>query len=161
MPGGPHIPDWRRLIDVPAIVSRTRIEAPGIPPTQDSSTLPSDSRLGSRAIARHATPQAGNALFPGQRTSSPNLRCGFPVLRTRIKTSSFGALPGSVKVPSSAFDPAPLPPPKLQPASTPAKTIPRRTLRHIPLGRYTPHKGSTSRALSVEPFWLDSYSDRA
>jgi hypothetical protein len=132
---------------VPAIVPRTRIEVPGTPPTQDSSTLLFESLLGSRAIARHATPQAGKALFPGQRTSSPNLRRGFRVLRTWISTSVL-PLPPSRNVPSDPLvDPAcPLRPPRLHPASAPARTTPSRTLRHISLGRYTPQKGSTSLA---------------
>ena len=136
---------------IPAIVPRTRIEVPGTPPTQDSSTLLSDSRPGSCAIARHATPQAGKALFPRQRTSSPNLRCGFPVLRIWINTSSFGALPGSVKVPSSAFDPALLPPPRLHPASSPARTA--RSENAPPHTRRTLHasEGSTSLAPAPQP----------
>src|SRR6478752_3719908 len=50
------------------------------------------------------------------------------------------------EVGQSWIDPALLPPPRLHPASTPARTTPSRTLRHISLGRYTARKSSTSLA---------------
>ena len=135
---------------MPAIVPRTCILVPGTPPLQTPFTLSSESRLGSRAIARHATSQAGRVLFAGQRTSSSNLRCGFAVLRTWITTSvsKRGVEPSGPTVVTFEAEPAPLPPPRLHPASIPAKTTASPTLRHISLRRYTPRKGSTSVAHS-------------
>ena len=49
-------------------------------------------------------------------------------------------------VPVPVADPAPLPPARLHPASTPARMTPSRTLRHISVGRYTPQNGSISLA---------------
>ena len=80
------------------------------------------------------------------------LRCAFSLRgRPGAGPPTIQTLPTTLPVagpPDEAFPPlgaltAP-PPPKLHPASTPASTTPIATLRHIPLGRYTPRNSSTS-----------------
>src|SRR3954471_14500865 len=91
-------------------------------------------------------PDCGQCTVSGT-PSSPGLKVRVP----RTTTEWYGSLAPLSNWLVIVFDSEPLdarlPPPRLHPASTPARTTPRRTLwtlRHIPLGRYTPRNGSTS-----------------
>src|SRR4051794_8331874 len=101
-------------------------------------------------------PDCGQCTVSGT-PSSPERKLRVP----RTTTEWYGG-PGAI---SSwlviTFDGEPLdarlPPPRLHPASTPAKMTPRRTLRHIPVRRSKARKGSTSLAPLLTG-WPDAQS---